>query len=71
MFPPHHNGRQWLRLLRCLAILTLCYQAQANVIAREPAMGGIYNSIPAGLDEVDVIIAGGLWPLGGRETAHV
>ncbi|KAL4892351.1 GMC oxidoreductase-domain-containing protein [Aspergillus ambiguus] len=35
-------------------------------------MGGIYKNIPAGLDEVDVIIAGGSWilPLARRQTAQ-
>lgn len=43
----------WLPLF-CWTLSSLSNRASAA------AMGGIYTELPAGLDEVDVIIAGGL-----------
>lgn len=40
-------------------LLFITFLASSGYSKPERAMGGIYNELPAGLDEVDVIIAGG------------
>jgi hypothetical protein len=50
----------WLHLLCCSTLLFL-FISQASAQELDGTMGGLYNEVPDGLDEVDIIIAGGLF----------